>query len=147
MRKKNTSEKVNISVILSNIAHQLKDLISIIQDMINNKDVLTKSTLYAEVLKSSMRISKKKVLRRIQPVSVRHSRKLMIKSEQKTMKQKRRTSVKIVQNINKRMKEQEKVIAAQRLSSKNIIIICSTEAMKNKLSQKKNILQSFKKEA
>ncbi len=64
--------------------------------MINDKDALTKSTLYAEVLKSSMRISKKKVLRRIQSVSVRHSRKLMIKLKQKTMKQKRRTSAEIV---------------------------------------------------
>ncbi len=44
------------------------------------------------------------------------------------------------------MKEQKKMIAAQRLSSKNIIVICSTEAIKNKLSQKNNILQSFEKE-
>jgi len=114
--------------------------------MINNKDVFTKSTSYAEALKSFMRISKKKVLRRIQSVSVKHSKKLMIKLKQKTMKQKRRTSVKIVQNINKKMKEQEKMIAAQRLLSKNIIIICSIEAMKNKLSQKNNILQLFEKE-
>jgi len=63
--------------------------------MINDKDV-TKSTSYAEVLKSSMRISKKKVLRRIQSVLVKHSRKLIIKLKQKTIKQKRRTSAEIV---------------------------------------------------
>ena len=44
------------------------------------------------------------------------------------------------------MKEQKKMIAAQRLLSKNIIVICSTEMIKNKLSQKNNILQSFEKE-
>jgi len=113
LREKNILWKVNISVILLSIAHQLKDLISIVQNMINNKDVFTESTSYAKALKSFMRISKKKVLRRIQSVSVKHSRKLMIKSKQKTMKQKRRTSVKIVQNINKKIKEQEKMIAAQ----------------------------------
>jgi len=114
--------------------------------MINIKDALTKLTLYAGVLKSSIRISKKKVLKRVQSMSIKHSRELMIKSEQKTIKQKRRTNAKIVQNINKKIKEQEKVIAAQRLSNENIIVICSIEAIKNKLSQKNNILQSFEKE-
>ncbi len=59
-----------------------------------------------------MRISEKKVLKKVQSVSVRHSRELMIKLKQKTMKQKERTSAKIVQNKNKKMKEQEKMIAA-----------------------------------